>query len=312
MLPSYWIVQLFISAVMSEMSQFEPRPIDELDVGDKSAGKPSMFDDGVDTMGEGSDEIVEDFDDGSPTDGYSKLACTQENKTYTVDLRLHADDGIINTIHKVGNPDLSMEKNLASYFGTIFDDLNSLLWPFHVQLHLDLNSFSSSSIMGNKSSDTTCEGNAPIEEKTFSALEHLQSTLKNKVGIQVFIWECNYLGPQVRLTADYENFTCGHLIGVAWMGEAATRFLIMKAILKALTNAQIPEGVDLKNIDPLLLAGICKLTDKCIGMMSSVTGQIVTGRNMIRYTLRPNHSHVKRLGKRSKHKHGSKKYVDVH
>lgn len=304
MLPHYWIVQLFTTAAAHDshdqvVPEYEGRSIEDqfgprgkdLDLPGKDPMSAITLDDEP-SHEEGSSrgKTIMEVEELPAQSDDPKLECTPENKTYVVDFRVHLDDGIIKSVETLGDPKHSLETNLVSYIGGIFDKLNQLLWKYHVQLHLDLNSFRSSVIIGDKASNTTCPGNSPIEKKTFDALGHLKDTLKTKIGMQLFIWECNYLAARAKLSSDYENAKCGHLIGAVWMGDKATEGIIMKAILKALTNATIPEGVNVESVDPSALLGICKLMYTCVGLDHGSVGEIHVGRDMVKYVGRPHHA----------------------
>ncbi|EPR79535.1 hypothetical protein SLOPH_1854 [Spraguea lophii 42_110] len=223
--------------------------------------------------------FVEEEEDNS-------LICRADNSTYTINIKIHAPQMIIDTItekYKELGGEGEEQDAVESYFGSIVDALNEYLYRFRVQLHLFLNEYTIEKTMGGISVTPYCESDAPIQKKTSDALTFLTSSYPTSVGIHYFLWGCLSLDNSKPVTFVHVNQLCGRCIGSGWIGTQATREVMMLAILDALTG---PKNNDIgkKMTDHEVATGLCKYAAECVGMTKSEIGQIVEGRVPVRYT----------------------------
>ncbi|TBU04832.1 putative spore wall protein [Hamiltosporidium magnivora] len=224
---------------------------------------------------------------------YDPLSCTTENKTYTVDLKVHTQDSVVKAIHSIAtsqiDPHETEREAIVAYFGTIIDELNNFLIKYKVQLHLNLDSYNTDEFMGNISVDPSCEKSSPVIERTSSAFSYLKDSFNDNIGVHLFVWGCIYISNMAELETVYSNLRCGRVIGVLWKGAGETRTIIKTAIMDALTGIQHSYLSD-NEFDAKFAAELCKYVTQCIGMDKSEIGQLVWGTDLVHYT-DPVHNH---------------------
>lgn len=219
---------------------------------------------------------------------FDDMACTNENQTYTVDLKIHSQDSVVKAIHSIAGRSIDSRETeseaIESYFGTIIDELNEYLIRFKVQIHINLDGYDSDDFMGNVAFDMSCEKSSPVVDRTSSAFSFLKQSFNDNIGLHLFVWGCTYISSLAELETVYSNLRCGRVMGVMWKGSGETRDLIKSVILNALTgnsNVYSPENGDYNSsIGP----NLCKYVTSCIGMDKSEIGQLVQGTEVIKYT----------------------------
>ncbi|XP_026475706.1 spore wall protein 7-like [Ctenocephalides felis] len=209
------------------------------------------------------------------------MACTDENKTFTVDLKVHAQDLVIRSIHSIAE-----SESVEAYFGTIIDELNVFLMKFKVQFHLNLDGYNTDDFMGtNAAFDISCEKTSPVIERTSSAFSfYLKQSFTDNIGIHLFIWACPYISSTSELETVYSNLRCGRVMGVLWKGAAETRALIKGVILNALTGSAHAFSASDGSFDASVGPRLCKYVNQCVGMDKSEIGQLVLGTELVKYT----------------------------
>lgn len=218
--------------------------------------------------------------------GAPDLTCTDENKTYVVNVKIHSQDDVVKAIHSValGSGEVDEPDAIMSYFSSIFDSLNRYMMRFKVQVHLDLNGYNSDDFMGSFAFDKSCEKNSPVIERTSSAFAFLEKDFKDDIGLHLFLWSCPYIADSFELRGVKQSEKCGRAIGVMWRGTKETKFLIMNAIIHALSGIFQGYGLGNPAYDLSVMPGLCKYVTICLGMQKTEIGQIVYGTEIIKYT----------------------------
>lgn len=219
---------------------------------------------------------------------YDVTACTDENKTYTLDLKIHAQDFVVKALNSIANSAVGViqgeDESVEAYFGTIIDELNEYLIRFKVQLHLNLDAYNTDNFMGNVTFDKSCERESPVEERTNATFEHLKESFKDNIGLHLFVWVCPFVPNNVDLITVLENKRCGRIMGVMWKGTQETRALIKSVILNALTGGRKEYISDSSIYDREIGPRLCDFATSCIGIDSSQIGQEVLGTEVVKYT----------------------------
>lgn len=215
------------------------------------------------------------------------VPCTEDNKTYTIDVKIHVEESVIHAILAVAKSSIAANETereaISGYFGTIFDELNDMLMSLKVQLHLKLDAYSIEEFMSTISVDPSCEKASPVQERTTAAFDYLQSAFESNIGIHVFVWGCIYVPPNSEYKTTINSYRCGRVAGVLWEGMDASKGLIMNAIIGALV------GLEHLRVNGVTIADtvgrqLCQYVHECIGMTKSQLGQIVGGTTPVRYT----------------------------
>lgn len=223
-----------------------------------------------------------------PTDILSpSIPCTLDNKTYTIDVKIHLEQSVISAIYNVARSSIAADETereaVAGYFGTIFDELNEFLLDLKVQVHLKLDAYNMEQFMPSVTSDPSCEKASPVVERTSAAFEWLQGSYSGNIGIHFFLYGCIYRPPNSEMKAIFNSYRCGRVSGAIWIGMDETRELVKNTILDMLASLE-----HIKVQSPSLKANvskqICQYVQDCIGMKSSELGQLVAGTTPVRYT----------------------------
>lgn len=216
------------------------------------------------------------------TDGevdYKSLACTTDNKKYSIKLYAHLEMLVIEAIRSasataVEAGTITNEKDaVASYLGTIVDNFNEYLKPYKVEFDLDLNSYNVDEFLVTSGFDKSCEVDEPVITRTTIGYNHFLKAYKGRTGIHLFIWGCPYFAEKGldKLVIKHEN--CGNGLGMLWRGASLSREYIYSLLMEAISGQK---GLFLDGIVPLRQgSGICSFADKCISSESSVNGQII-------------------------------------
>lgn len=217
------------------------------------------------------------------------MSCTDENKTFTVDLKVHAQDLVVRSIHSMATGAIdnrtSESKAVEAYFGTIIDELNTFLMKFKIQFHLNLDGYNTDDFMGtNAAFDISCEKTSPVIERTSSAYSFLKQSFTDNIGIHLFIWGCPYISSTSELETIYSNLRCGRVMGILWKGLAETKALIKGVILNALSGSAHSFSASDGTFDAAIGPRLCKYVNQCVGMDKSEIGQLVPGTEMVKYT----------------------------
>lgn len=215
------------------------------------------------------------------------IPCTQDNKTYTVDLKVHLQDSVIQAIFDVARSSAAANETereaVSGYLGTIIDELNDYLLDYKVQIHLKLDAYNVDQFMAQISVDPSCEKTSPVIDRTSAAFDFLQDSFAGNIGLHLFIWGCIYVPPNSELKAIYNSLKCGRVGGVLWTGMDETRDLIKNTIIDALVGLEQlhkPSPAQEANIS----AELCKYVQNCIGMKPTELGQLIGGTTPVRYT----------------------------
>lgn len=230
-----------------------------------------------------AEEVAEDID---------SLACINENKTYTIDIKLHSDTGVIEALHSTAKAQLvdsigesvSEVEAVAAYYGTVIDEMNAELIKYKLQLHLNLDSYNTDAFMGNVVADKSCEIRSPIPERNSNAFEYLKKSFETNMGVHLFVWSCVFVPSNAELHEVLSNFKCGRVIGVLWSGTLQTRNIIKFAILKAITNAEQEYSANMKFDDMIIGPQLCKYVTGCVGLDKNELGQLISGTEVVKYT----------------------------
>lgn len=212
--------------------------------------------------------------------------CTDENKTYTVEVKVHAQDDVVKSIHSValGNTPVDESVSIKSYFGDVIDDLNEYLIRFKVQLHLALDGYNSDDFIGSLAFDKSCEKFSPVTERTSSAFSFMKQSFDDNIGVHLFVWACPYIIETAELHNVYTNQKCGKVIGVLWKGTKETKDLIKDAIIDALSGISGGYAIGDPVYDTTVRPGLCSYVTSCVGMDKSEIGQIIYGTEIVKYT----------------------------
>ncbi|KAF7683706.1 Spore wall protein 7 [Astathelohania contejeani] len=215
------------------------------------------------------------------------IPCTRENKTYTIDINIHLQKNVIDSLHSIlkrrVNANITEEEAVVEYFGTIIDELNDFLKLYRVQLHLLLSSYNIDDFMGGVVGDYSCEVTKPVIERTSAAFSKLKNLHPNDIGFHLFVWGCIFVNGQDDIKTLYNNLKCGRVGGVLWFGSEETRSLIKNTILHGITGVDydFSKGGVFGNE----IAGkMCSYVTSCVGMDESELGQIVYGTDVLSYT----------------------------
>lgn len=215
------------------------------------------------------------------------MACTDENQTYAIDLKIHAQGNVVKAIHSVAmstlDSNITEEEAIDAYFGTIIDEINEYLMRFKVRLNMNLDGYNSDTFMGNVVFDTSCEKESPVVERTSTAFSFLKKSFNDNIGVHVFLWGCTYLSSLAELETVYSNLRCGRVIGVMWKGTKETRSLFRNALLNGISNSGAYYA-DRSSYDARVGPGLCKYVTSCIGMDRSEIGQLIEGTHVDKYT----------------------------
>lgn len=215
------------------------------------------------------------------------MACTEENKTYAIDLKIHAQGNVVKAIHSVAmstlESNITEEEAIDAYFGTIVDEINAYLMRFKVKLNMNLDGYNSDTFMGNVAFDTSCEKGSPVVERTSTAFSFLKKSFNDNIGVHLFVWGCTYLSSLAELETVYTNLRCGRVLGVMWKGTKETRALIKSVLLNGFGNASA-YSADGSSYDARVGPGLCKYVTSCIGMDKSEIGQLIEGTHVDKYT----------------------------
>ncbi|ELA45999.1 hypothetical protein VCUG_02510 [Vavraia culicis subsp. floridensis] len=215
------------------------------------------------------------------------IPCTSDNKTYSIDLKIHAEESVIRAIHSVALSNIVAHETereaVSGYFGTIIDEMNDHLMQYKVQLHLKLDAYNTDEFMATISVDPSCEKTSPVIERTSAAFDFLNESFAGNIGCHLFIWGCNYIPPRAELKTIFNSLRCGRVAGLLWRGMDETRELIKNTILDSLVGLEhlyAPSPSEEVN-----LAGkLCRYVQQCVGMQSSEIGQLIQGSAPVRYT----------------------------
>lgn len=215
------------------------------------------------------------------------IPCTSDNKTYTVDIKIHAQENVIRAIHAVALSNIVAHETereaVAGYFGTIIDELNDYLIDYKVQVHLKLDSYHTDQYMGTINVDPSCEKSSPVIERTSVAFNFLQESFTGNIGLHLFVWGCIFIPPNSELKTLVPSMRCGRVTGVLWRGMDETRDLIKYAIMDALVgNEHLYVTAPVEEVN--MSARLCRYVQQCVGMQSSELGQQVAGTVPVRYT----------------------------
>lgn len=216
------------------------------------------------------------------------MACTDENLTYAINLKIHAQDNVVKAIHSVAkstlDSNITEEEAVVAYFGTMIDEINEYLVRFKVRFNMKLEEgYNSDTFMGSVVFDMSCEKKSPVVERTSTAFSLLKKDFKDNIGVHVFFWGCIYLSSLAELEKMYSNQKCGRVIGVMWKGTKETRALFKNALLNGFSKTSAYYA-DKSSYDARLGPGLCKYVTSCIGMDKSEIGELIEGTHVDKYT----------------------------
>ncbi|KRH92487.1 hypothetical protein M153_5422000952 [Pseudoloma neurophilia] len=215
------------------------------------------------------------------------IPCTADDKTFTVDVKVHLEESVINAIYNVAKSTPAANETereaVAGYLGTIFDEMNDYLIDLKVQLHLKLDSYNIDKFMATITTDPSCEKNNAVVERTSAAFDYLQESYSGNIGLHMFIWGCIYVAPNSDLKAIFNSYRCGRVAGVVWQGMEQTRDLIKNTLIDVFASLE-----HIRTQTPSLKENVskqvCQFVQSCIGMKTSELGQLVGGTTPVRYT----------------------------
>lgn len=215
------------------------------------------------------------------------IPCTQDDKTYTVDVKVHLEESVIQAIYNVARSSIEANETereaVSGYLGTIFDELNDFLMDLKVQVHLKLDAYNIDQFMATISVDPSCEKTSPVIERTSAAFDFLQESYSGNIGIHIFIWGCIFIPPNSDLKAIFNSYRCGRVGGLMWQGMDQTRDLIKNTIIDVFASLE-----HIRKQSPSLKDNIskqvCQFVQECIGMKPTELGQLVGGTTPVRYT----------------------------
>lgn len=204
------------------------------------------------------------------------LACSDDNKFFKLDLKVHVNQDTINAIHSIllqTDKQITEKEAVAEYFGPIIDELNAYLNVFHIKIHLNLDSYNTDEFLADSIIETSCEIGNPVETKTSVAFEYLKKTFNDNIGLQLFVWSCIYTPPMAELQVYYPNFRCGRVMGIIWDGMENTRELVSSAIMNAITGME-HSVIKTGNVDKEVKVKGCAYVQECLGMDPNQIGVI--------------------------------------
>jgi hypothetical protein len=224
---------------------------------------------------EAYEETEEDYDD---------LACTTDQKTYSIKLYVHVEEFVIDAIRSasaaaVPDAEYITEKDaVSSYFGTIIDNFNDYLKPYKVEFDLDLNAYKVEEFMVTKGFDKSCEVVDPVPARTEQGHSYFMETYKGKIGLHLFVWGCpaERDGVTRKVLDSSGGGNCGKSVGVLWQNTDTTKDYIYSGLYEAIgdepnlfLDGTIPSR-DRSN-------RICQYADKCVVSEPSINGIIIFG-----------------------------------
>lgn len=215
------------------------------------------------------------------------VPCTQDDKTFTVDIKVHLEESVIKAIHSVAQSNVAANETereaVASYLGTIFDELNLYLLSLKVQVHLKLDAYNIDQFMATISVDPSCEKTSPVIERTSAAFDFLQESYSGNIGVHIFVWGCINVPPNSDLKSIFNSYRCGRVGGLMWRGMYETRELIKNTIIDIFSSL---EHINLKSpaLKENIQKQVCQYVQECIGMKPTELGQLVGGSLPVRYT----------------------------
>jgi hypothetical protein len=221
-------------------------------------------------------------DDDLGENEYNDLACTTDNKTYSIKLYAHVEEYVIDAIKSasaaaIADAEFFTEKDaISSYLGTIIDNINEYLKPYKVELDLDLNAYKVEEFMVTKGFDKSCEVTDAVTARTEKGHEYLVDAYKGRIGIHLFVWGCPAMrgGMSSKVLLRHEN--CGRSAGVLWQGTDTTKDYIYSTLYEAISgepNLFLDGIVPSRNRNN----SICQYADKCVVSDPSINGVIVFG-----------------------------------
>lgn len=201
--------------------------------------------------------------------------CSTSGKMSIVRVNLHFDDFAIKSIVSASYAKLNMildELNaVKAYIGTIFNELNSDLIRYGIQIATYLDHYRAEDLLITDGFDFSCEVKDPILDRTSKSFEQLKGYSTNNMGIHQFIWSCPKDNKNFMISEIYKNGVCGNVIGLLWQGGDITSLTIKSSLLEALLG--IPElYLDGRIPTNEELLGTCKFAGDCIGESPSIIG----------------------------------------
>lgn len=230
----------------------------------------------------------EDHSVNYPTpEEYAVFACTKDPMTYVIEIKIHSQKQVAESIQAVFNysSDIKMglHANSLAYYGDIIDELNSMLMKFKIQIHLNLDAPIIEEFMTDINFDKSCELRDPVAERTDAAYKILQEKYKTSIGLHLFVWECPVINEMYDVDEKFMHDTCGRVMGVLWLGTEPTRDLIKNEIMYSLTGIK-GDFTTPESFDETIQGPLCLFANKCLARNATDIGQKVFGEKYLRYT----------------------------
>lgn len=235
-----------------------------------------------------SRQITEGTDVLMPTpEEYAMSACTKDPMTYIVEIKIHSQQQVAESIQAVYNYGsdikLGLKASSLPYYGEIIDELNAMLLKFKVQIHLNLDAPIVEEFMTDINFDRSCELKEPIIERTAAAYGLLKSKYNNSLGLHLFVWQCPRYDPSFVVEQKIDNDNCGRVLGVLWRGTEECREDVKNMIMYALTGIS-GDYTSPSAFNGLIEAPLCSYVNKCIARNPTDIGEKVLGEEYLRYT----------------------------
>lgn len=228
------------------------------------------------------------YDDIYPTpEEYAVYACTKDPMTYVIEIKIHSQKQVAESIQAVFNNSsdkkMGLHANSLSYFGDVIDELNDMLMKFKVQIHLNLDAPIIEEFMTDINFDKSCELRDPVAERTDAAYNILQEKYKTSIGLHLFVWSCPVINSSYTFEENFMHDTCGRVMGVLWIGTEPTKDLIKNQIMYALTGIK-GDFTSAAAFNVTMQGPLCLFVNKCLARNSTDIGQKVYGEKYLKYT----------------------------
>lgn len=218
---------------------------------------------------------------------YAQFACTKDPMTFIVEIKIHSQKQVAEAIQSVYNygsdVKLGIKASSLPYYGSVIDELNSMLMKFKVQIHLNLDAPVTEEFMTDINFDQSCELSDPVIERTTAAYGLLKSKYKNSIGLHFFVWQCPRDDAKFVVEEKIDNDNCGRIMGVMWRGTEEERSLIKNEIMYALTGIRGDYSTP-ASFNSSIQGNLCSFVDKCLARNATDIGQKVFGETYLSYT----------------------------